>query len=115
MDHKEQIHEVRSHSHHNGGGHHRSRGPPPPHSAHGYDYAEEYISPQLSRDDALRKVKTAGSVSISPELFEKLYLSPQNNVKGDLRKTFGNPTPMYAYNTSHIVCLLGRKVWLTPG
>ncbi|KAI1501736.1 GPR1/FUN34/YaaH-class plasma membrane protein [Biscogniauxia marginata] len=34
------------------------------------------------------------SISIPPELFEKLYLSPQNQVKGDLRKTFGNPTPI---------------------
>jgi hypothetical protein len=37
------------------------------------------------------------SLSISPELFEKLYLSPQNAVKGDLRKTFGNPTPLYVF------------------
>lgn len=44
--------------------------------------------------DALRRIRTAGSISISPELFEKLYLSPQNQVKGDLRKTFGNPTPL---------------------
>ena len=43
---------------------------------------------------ALNRVRTAGSVSMSPELFEKLYLSPENRVKGDLRKTFGNPTPM---------------------
>ncbi|KAF1948495.1 GPR1/FUN34/YaaH-class plasma membrane protein-like protein [Byssothecium circinans] len=43
---------------------------------------------------ALRKIQTAGSISITPELFEKLYLSPQNRVKGDLRKTFGNPTPI---------------------
>lgn len=43
---------------------------------------------------ALDRIRTAGSISISPELFEKLYLSPQNNVAGDLRKTFGNPTPM---------------------
>lgn len=35
------------------------------------------------------------SLSISPELFEKLYLSPQNKVKGELRGTFGNPTPVY--------------------
>ncbi|KAF6816467.1 gpr1 fun34-class plasma membrane protein [Colletotrichum musicola] len=107
MDHKEQIHEVRSHSHHhngNGNSHHRPRGPPPP--AHGpYDYADEYISPQMSRDDALRRVKTAGSISISPELFEKLYLSPQNNVKGDLRKTFGNPTP---------IAIVGFLISLTP-
>lgn len=43
---------------------------------------------------ALNTVQTAHSVTLSPELFEKLYLSPQNAVRGDLRKTFGNPTPM---------------------
>ena len=47
-----------------------------------------------SADSALQKIRTAGSVSIPPELFEKLYLSPQTVVKGDLRKTFGNPTPL---------------------
>jgi hypothetical protein len=47
-----------------------------------------------TRDTALQKIRTAQSVTISPELFEKLYLSPQNVVKGDLRKTFGNPTPL---------------------
>lgn len=47
-----------------------------------------------SHGAALNRIRTAGSVSISPELFEKLYLSPENRVKGDLRKTFGNPTPM---------------------
>jgi len=46
------------------------------------------------KDDALRKIKTTGSLSISPELFEKIYLSPQNKVAGELRKTLGNPTPM---------------------
>lgn len=45
-------------------------------------------------DQALRKIRNAGSISISPELFEKIYLSPQNNVKGDLRGTFANPTPL---------------------
>ena len=47
-----------------------------------------------SNGAALNRIRTAGSVSMSPELFEKLYLSPENRVKGDLRKTFGNPTPM---------------------
>lgn len=51
----------------------------------------------MGSDDALRRIKTAGSISISPELFEKIYLSPQNAVKGDLRKTFGNPTPVYVH------------------
>ncbi|KAJ5378364.1 GPR1/FUN34/yaaH family-domain-containing protein [Penicillium cosmopolitanum] len=42
----------------------------------------------------LQRIKTAGSVSIPPELFEQLYLSPHNRVKGELRQTFGNPTPI---------------------
>jgi len=56
-------------------------------------------------DQALRRIRTAGSISISPELFEKIYLSPQNQVKGDLRKTFGNPTP---------VALVGFLLSLSP-
>ena len=48
----------------------------------------------MEHGDALRRIRTAGSISISPELFEKIYLSPQNAVKGDLRKTFANPTPL---------------------
>ncbi|MCJ1297862.1 hypothetical protein MMC08_000650 [Hypocenomyce scalaris] len=56
-------------------------------------------------DSALRKIRTAGSITITPELFEKIYLSPQNNVKGDLRRTFGNPTP---------VALLGFLLALSP-
>jgi len=56
-------------------------------------------------DYALRKIQTSGSISISPELFEKIYLSPQNKVAGDLRKTFGNPTPL---------ALAGFLLSLTP-
>ncbi|PVH80250.1 GPR1/FUN34/YaaH-class plasma membrane protein [Cadophora sp. DSE1049] len=50
----------------------------------------------------LKRVET---LSISPELFEKLYLSPQNNVHGDLRKTFGSPTPL---------AIIGFVVALSP-
>jgi hypothetical protein len=50
--------------------------------------------PNAEHAVALNTIRTASSVSISLELFEKLYLSPQNVVRGDLRKTFGNPTPM---------------------
>ncbi|RFU30380.1 hypothetical protein B7463_g5960, partial [Scytalidium lignicola] len=53
--------------------------------------------PTMDSEVALNRIRTAGSISISPELFEKIYLSPQNVVKGDLRKTFGNPTPVGAY------------------
>ncbi|TVY78144.1 Protein alcS [Lachnellula suecica] len=62
-------------------------------------------NPNTSNGEALNRIRTAGSISISPELFEKLYLSPQNAVKGDLRKTFGNPTP---------VALLGFLLSLSP-
>ncbi|KAI0473564.1 hypothetical protein GGR56DRAFT_695925 [Xylariaceae sp. FL0804] len=47
-----------------------------------------------SDDEHLNRIRTAGSISLTPELFEKLYLSPPNKVKGELRKTFGNPTPI---------------------
>ena len=53
-----------------------------------------HLGPDETSDTALQRIRTAGSISISPELFEKLYLSPQQKVKGDLRKTFGNPTPL---------------------
>jgi len=46
------------------------------------------------RERELAKLDTAGSVVMTKELFEKLYLSPQSNVAGNLRKTFGNPTPL---------------------
>ena len=53
--------------------------------------------PDAEHTAALNQIRTASSVTISPELFEKLYLSPinrQNVVRADLRKTLGNPTPM---------------------
>lgn len=46
-------------------------------------------------DNVLHRARTTGAVSLSAELFEKLYLSPKTAVKGELRATFGNPTPMY--------------------
>ncbi len=54
----------------------------------------EHLHDGMSPDSAIKKIQTAGSISISPALFEKLYLSPQNHVKGNLRQTFGNPTAM---------------------
>jgi hypothetical protein len=49
---------------------------------------------EASYHETLRQIQSAGSINIPKEIFEKLYLSPQNNVQGDLRKTFGNPTPL---------------------
>lgn len=51
-------------------------------------------SQDLDHMEALNKFRSAASVAMTPELFEKLYLSPQNKIHGDLRKTFANPTPM---------------------
>lgn len=54
----------------------------------------QHLDAGQDSETALRKIRTAGSISISPELFEKIYLSPANKVKGELRKTVGNPTPL---------------------
>lgn len=45
-------------------------------------------------ESALKRMRTAGSLSISPELFEKIYLSPKNQVSNNIRSTFANPTPL---------------------
>ncbi|TGO53590.1 hypothetical protein BOTNAR_0291g00100 [Botryotinia narcissicola] len=76
-------------------------------SNHHGDISHSYEMNDMSitSEDALKRIKTAGSISISPELFEKIYLSPQNSVKGDLRKTFGNPTP---------VAIVGFLITLSP-
>lgn len=66
---------------------------------------EYHLDRDMDPDHALNRIRTTGSLSISPELFEKIYLSPQNRVAGDLRKTFGNPTPL---------ALAGFLLSLTP-
>jgi hypothetical protein len=73
-------------------------------SGQGYSNGNSYHLNDTNMDhgDALKRIRTAGSISISPELFEKIYLSPQNAVKGDLRKTFGNPTPVYGPNIDQL-------------
>ncbi|KAH6677637.1 hypothetical protein B0J14DRAFT_690144 [Halenospora varia] len=58
-----------------------------------------------TRDESLARIRTAGSIAISPELFEKLYLTPAHKVKGDLRYKFANPTPLG---------LVGFVIALTP-
>ncbi|KAK3069532.1 hypothetical protein LTR53_012050 [Teratosphaeriaceae sp. CCFEE 6253] len=69
-----------------------------------------HLDHNTDSDEALRRIRTTGSLSISPELFEKLYLSPQNRVAGELRKTFGNPTPLaligFLLSLSPLSCIL---------
>ena len=43
---------------------------------------------------ALTQTISSGGFSISPELFEKLYLTPKVPRAGDNLKRFANPTPM---------------------
>lgn len=78
-------------------------GPTSENTAGGFTNGNTYGNPyhlgnDMDNEAALKRIRTAGSISISPELFEKIYLSPQNAVKGDLRKTFANPTPVYVYS-----------------
>ncbi|KAH7118322.1 hypothetical protein EDB81DRAFT_848069 [Dactylonectria macrodidyma] len=46
------------------------------------------------REEMLKQVRTARSIQLPPGLFEHLYLSSQNSVKGNLWQIFGNPTPI---------------------
>ncbi|TID23762.1 putative gpr1 fun34-class plasma membrane protein [Venturia nashicola] len=71
----------------------------------GYNSNANHLHGDMEPNDALRRIQTSGSISISPELFEKIYLSPQNQVKGELRKTLGNPTPL---------ALIGFLIVLSP-
>lgn len=69
--------------------------------------------PSESISETLDRIRTAGSITISPELFEQLYLAPKTRVTGKLRQTFGNPTPLGRSNSSFntqpsVRCLL---VW----
>lgn len=49
---------------------------------------------EMSNADHLSRIQTSGSINLSMEMFEKLYLAPQKRVSGDLRKRFANPTPL---------------------
>ncbi|PTU21808.1 hypothetical protein P175DRAFT_0508722 [Aspergillus ochraceoroseus IBT 24754] len=69
------------------------------------DHDDQYLGPQETRSSAIHRIRTAGNVSISPELFEKLYLNPKIPVAGNLRQVLGNPTP---------IAITGFVISLTP-
>lgn len=46
------------------------------------------------KPNPLSHTVSAGAISISPELFEKLYLTPKVPHAGDAIKRFANPTPL---------------------
>ena len=43
-----------------------------------------HLDRDVPSSEAINKIRTANSVTISPELFEKIYLNPQIAVKGEL-------------------------------
>lgn len=47
-----------------------------------------------SHEEMLSRVRTANSITIPPDIFEQMFLSPENKVKGQLRQTLANPTPI---------------------
>jgi hypothetical protein len=54
-------------------------------------------------ESELQRKDTSGSVLMTKDLFEKLYLSPETKVAGDLRKRFANPTPLYVQHRGDIL------------
>lgn len=59
------------------------------------DASEIYAHHDRYDEEAvLNKIRTAGGISISPEKFEKIYLSPKSSIPNKLRETWGNPIPL---------------------
>jgi hypothetical protein len=52
------------------------------------------LGQSTSREDVLRRVQTAESVFLPREVFEALYLNPERNVAGDLRKKVRQNFPL---------------------
>ncbi|KAJ5511717.1 hypothetical protein N7453_003820 [Penicillium expansum] len=59
----------------------------------------------ITSPSAFERTRSTGSIMISPELFEKLYLNPKTPVAGNLRSIIGNPTP---------IAITGFVMALTP-
>ncbi|KAL3464466.1 GPR1/FUN34/yaaH family-domain-containing protein [Aspergillus heterothallicus] len=56
----------------------------------------------------LSRYETAGTVNIPKDVFEQMYLTPKLPVTGNLRTSFGNPTPIalagFVVSTSSFAC-----------
>ena len=61
---------------------------------HRGSHSNEAIEVEKNGGLNLTKTQTSGAVTISPELFEKLYLTPKTPHSGDAIKRFANPTAM---------------------
>lgn len=70
------------------------------------DYAQSPVTPYADGGNGASLQQTPTNYTITNEQFERLYLSPRNQpVKGELRKTFANPT---------VLGVAGFAVGLTP-
>ena len=54
------------------------------------------IASQNAHFDSEEKFRyeLAKTVTLTPELYERLFISPKTPVSGDFRTRFGNPTPI---------------------
>jgi uncharacterized protein len=56
--------------------------------------SHELVKNDIENAEHVTREQTTQSITMSMEMFEKLYLSPQTRSKGELREIFGNPTPL---------------------
>ena len=56
--------------------------------------ADDIEADKSSNDLGLKQTQTISGMTISPELFEKLYITPKTPHVGDAYKRFANPTPL---------------------
>jgi hypothetical protein len=56
-------------------------------------YAPTSHSSHFDTEEKFR-YELAKQVTLTPELYERLFISPKTDVPGDLRRRFGNPTPI---------------------
>ncbi|KAH7385113.1 GPR1/FUN34/yaaH family-domain-containing protein [Cadophora sp. MPI-SDFR-AT-0126] len=56
--------------------------------------SNDNIKPTHQEIDNLNRYATHTSVAIPMDVYEKMYLNPETRVKGQLRNTFANPTPL---------------------
>jgi hypothetical protein len=64
-----------------------------------YNAPPSRISPTQTQDthfdnEEKLRYELAKTVTLTPELYERLFISPKTQVAGSLRNTFGNPTPI---------------------
>jgi hypothetical protein len=56
-------------------------------------YSSRTQSTHYESEEKLRN-DLSKTLTVSPELYERLFLAPKNDIAGDFRKRFGNPTPV---------------------